>query len=97
MCQRFFGFLRDAGHIPAIPLVCKQWVSPTNEMTTMYTPDMFGLSKWDIENCPWWIDMTKGQLMDSEKQKYKEIYHGLPFDTQQGSPEFHGTCINLYF
>ncbi|MCO5548748.1 hypothetical protein L7F22_002209 [Adiantum nelumboides] len=85
---RFFGFLRDAGHIPTIPLVCKQWVSPTNEMTTMYTPDMFVLLKWEIENCPWWIDMTKGQLMVSEKQKYKEIYHGLPFDTQQGSPEF---------
>lgn len=63
----------------------------------MYTPDMFTLSKWEIENCPWWIDMVKGQVLDTEKQKYDEIYHPIPLDVQQGSLGIPGIYISLIF
>ena len=96
-CQSLFCFLRDGGHMSTIPIGCKQWISPTNEMATMYTPDMFTLSKWEIDHCPWWIDKVKGQLIDAEKQKYKEIYHHLPVDVQQSSLEIRGTYISIMF
>lgn len=94
--QRFFISLRDGGHVHAIPLECKQWISPANELATMYTPEMFLLSKWEIENCPWWIDLIKGQLLEREKEKYKEIFHELPKEVLQPSPEMRGSFLKAF-
>lgn len=87
---RFLVFLRDGGHLAATPLDCMQWISPTNEMATMYTPDMFFLSKWEIENCPWWMDMIKGKILEHERERYKEIYHDLPKEPPQSILETPG-------
>lgn len=87
---RFFIFLRDGGHLLAIPLECKQWISLANDLATMYTPEIFALSKWEIENCPWWIDMIKGHLLEREKDKYKELFQDLPKEGVQDSPDMQG-------
>ncbi|MCO5572325.1 hypothetical protein L7F22_026078, partial [Adiantum nelumboides] len=50
---------------------CKRWIDRGNEEVCMYSSSMQGLSNWEIENCPWWLDLGGGYILAREKELYK--------------------------
>lgn len=64
--------LRDLKLLVELPKACKTWVDITNKESTMYVENMIALSPFEIETCPWWIDMPSPHVLPSEKAKFEE-------------------------
>ncbi|MCO5583668.1 hypothetical protein L7F22_037581 [Adiantum nelumboides] len=54
-----------------LPDHCKGWIDIGNEEVCMYPSSMQGLSNWEIENCPWWLDLGEGYVLAREMELYK--------------------------
>ncbi|MCO5570031.1 hypothetical protein L7F22_023745 [Adiantum nelumboides] len=54
-----------------LPDHCKGWIDRGNEEVCMYPSSIQGLSNWEIENCPWWLDLGGGYVLAREKELYK--------------------------
>lgn len=62
--------LRDLKLMASVPQFCNAWLDLDNKESTMYGEDMRSLSAYEIENCPWWIDMPPPNVLPRERQKF---------------------------
>ncbi|KAI5055755.1 hypothetical protein GOP47_0029276 [Adiantum capillus-veneris] len=74
LVYRYFIALKSKEHINSIPIFARKWVDLNDETTCMYPVEMQGLTPWEVENCPWWIDLEKGHILANEKELW--IKHG---------------------
>ncbi|KAI5076304.1 hypothetical protein GOP47_0008369, partial [Adiantum capillus-veneris] len=70
---RFFMFLVAKSVLPAMPFLARQWTQLAIQDTSMYPSTMHTLTPWEIDNCPWWIDMEKGHLLGRERELQEMI------------------------
>lgn len=77
--------MKNLGVITSIPLLARQWLTIENIDTTMYPPYLRSLTKWELDNCPWWIDMHRGQLLDREKDMYATFKKNFSFGGNEES------------
>ncbi|MCO5567253.1 hypothetical protein L7F22_020942 [Adiantum nelumboides] len=54
--------------LPAFPFLARQWTQMSTPDSCMYSTELHDLTAWEIEHCPWWIDMKKGQLLIRERE-----------------------------
>lgn len=58
----------------ALPIRARKWaVLAENEGVCMYPPPMHTLSEWELQQCPWWIDLDSGHTLEREKEIYKKM------------------------
>ncbi|MCO5569562.1 hypothetical protein L7F22_023277 [Adiantum nelumboides] len=72
LLYRYFLHLRDLKMLVDLPKACKTCVDITNKESTMYGENMITLSPFEIETCPWWIDMPSPHVLPCEKAKFEE-------------------------
>ncbi|KAI5064834.1 hypothetical protein GOP47_0019529 [Adiantum capillus-veneris] len=65
---RFLMFLVSKNVLLSMPFLARQWTQMATQDTCMYPSSMCTLSAWEIENCPWWIDMEKGHVLGHERE-----------------------------
>ena len=70
--------LGEKGHVPSIPVRAKQWLLTMNEDTCMFPRAMQQCTQWELDNCPWWIDLDSGHLLKREKEMYSQIMSSIP-------------------
>lgn len=73
MSSRFLSFLQSKGHIAHVPFLAKQWTILSNGDACMYSSSLHKLSSWEMENCPWWIDMAEGHVLARERELHSEV------------------------
>ena len=67
---RFFLHLKELGLISQMPNASKEWIDVSSNETSMHG-DMDSLTPYEIENCPWWLDMTFPQVLSGEKENFQ--------------------------
>ena len=73
---RYFFHLLGLHHIVAMPVIARSWAHIESGDGCMYPPMMHGLTQWELENCPWWIDMEKNHLLVRERELHAAQYKG---------------------
>ena len=69
--------------MPSIPVRAKQWLLTMNEDTCMFPCPMMRCSQWELDNCPWWIDLDIDHVMKREKELYSQIVAMVPKEVEQ--------------
>ena len=54
-----------------MPATCDGWKDISNNATSMYG-EMGTLTPYEIEICPWWLDMPPPNVLAREKEKFAE-------------------------
>lgn len=55
---------------------------------------MHSLSKWELDNCPWWIDLDDGEFLESERKDYYALKKVAPNLHEGKTPgQTHGKDI----
>ncbi|KAI5072521.1 hypothetical protein GOP47_0012627 [Adiantum capillus-veneris] len=70
---RFFMFLVTKSVLPAMPFLARQWTQLAIQDTSMFPSTMHTLTPWEIDSCPWWIDMEKGHVLGRERELQEMI------------------------
>ncbi|MCO5582448.1 hypothetical protein L7F22_036344, partial [Adiantum nelumboides] len=72
---RLFKHLVVKNLLDEIPSVYKAWCKVGDSPLCMFPSTMHGLTKWEIENCPWWIDFPLKNCLEEEMEMY-ELHAG---------------------
>ena len=75
---RYFFHLLGLHHIVAMPVIVRSWAHIESGDGCMYPPMMHCLTQWELENCPWWIDMEKNHLLVRERELHATQCKGVP-------------------
>ncbi|MCO5608266.1 hypothetical protein L7F22_062472 [Adiantum nelumboides] len=84
---RYFTHLQLEGHIIAIPVMAKQWTIITIEEGCMWPPSMREFSKWELDHCPWWVDMVHGRVLAREREMYEAHKKGQEHSNHPSSDD----------
>ncbi|KAI5060227.1 hypothetical protein GOP47_0024647 [Adiantum capillus-veneris] len=68
---RYLCHLIGEKKLTRLPDHCKGWIDKSNEGVCMYPKSMQNLSEWEIEHCPWWVDLGSGFVLAREKKLHK--------------------------
>ncbi|MCO5605170.1 hypothetical protein L7F22_059350 [Adiantum nelumboides] len=82
LAYRFLSFLVSKIVLSALPFLARQWTPMSTLDSCMYSTELHDLTSWEIEHCPWWIDMRKGQLLIRERELKQAMIRD---DTSSGS------------
>ncbi len=63
------------GKLKELPVQCLPWCD-LGSVSCMYSPNMRGLSSWELANNPWWIDLKPGVVLARERDLFKLHGHG---------------------
>ncbi|MCO5595322.1 hypothetical protein L7F22_049363 [Adiantum nelumboides] len=80
LAYRFLAFLVSKTVLPALPFLARQWTQMSTPNSCMYSTELHDLTSWEIEHCPWLIDVKKGQLLIRER----ELRHAMIRDDTGG-------------
>lgn len=75
---RWFVECKNEGKLQQMPDATIEWIAITDE-NTMYPQSLqdHGITQWEIERCPWWLEYPIGVIPKQEK----EIYESKSFCT----------------
>lgn len=61
--------------IGTMPMVTQEWMQPSDE-GTMFPPNILerGITQWECEHCPWWIDYPIGVIPKQEHGLHKSEF-----------------------
>lgn len=74
-------------------MLARKWPDVGDDASYMYPTEMQHLSTWEIEHCPWWIDMDKGHVLGQEKEEF--TLHGRERESKREERQ-RGNCSSIF-
>lgn len=70
--------------LPMLSYVVRQWTQVAPEEACMYPPSMPGLTTWERDTCPWWLDMEKGHILARERDLREAMLRDVTTHVEPG-------------